>query len=369
MWRSVFLHEFVDRRITNFQALPGAPTPASLTLAATADARAPGNTVTISPGAGFEHVLAAPLPQVIGVSVRVRMIYPINPQPQMFSVARLGSGAELLFWPVSDPLPDGSGTEALARVWVGSGFRNLGNVVLPADRFADFRFDWHTSGQARLLADGRLVAYHNATAPGAVFPVDRVAFGMSAAPASPRPLYRVARVFVRVLERPDALAHLSKLLPKTKPLPDQNRCRLRIIGNALRVADRLRAFMAEAHQTLSQPWNAATGPASGPFRPEAVQAHALATAAVAELVRMLRTGDFAAPERFLEPFGGFLRILRDARPQAFAALVAEVDAIEIVPEECRAILEPGAEDRAALAPIAELLTAASDRVRSIAGGG
>ena len=84
---------------------------------------------------------------------------------------------------------------------------------------------------------------------------------------------------------------------------------------------------------------------------------------------MLRTGDFAAPERFLEPFGGFLRILRDARPQAFAALLAEVDAIEIVPEECRAILEPGSEDRAALAPIAELLTAASDRVRSIAGGG
>ena len=25
MWRSVFLHEFIDRRITNFQALPGAP--------------------------------------------------------------------------------------------------------------------------------------------------------------------------------------------------------------------------------------------------------------------------------------------------------------------------------------------------------
>lgn len=127
--------------------------------------------------------------------------------------------------------------------------------------------------------------------------------------------------------------------------------------------------MAEAHQTLSQPWNAATGPASGPFRPEAVQAHALATAAVAELMRMLRTGDFAAPERFLETFSAFLRILRDARPQAFAALLAEVDAIEIVPEECCTILEPGSEDRAALAPIAELLTAASDRVRSIAGGG
>lgn len=26
MWRSVFLHEFIDRRITNFEAVPGSLT-------------------------------------------------------------------------------------------------------------------------------------------------------------------------------------------------------------------------------------------------------------------------------------------------------------------------------------------------------
>jgi hypothetical protein len=287
----------------------------------------------------------------------------------MFSVVRLGAAAELLFWPESDPLPDLSGTVALARVWVGSGFRNLGNVVLPANRFVEFRFDWHASGQARLLADGRLVAYHNAVAPGVFLNVDRVAFGLgNVQPPSPQPLYHLARVFVRALSRPDAMAHLSKLLPKVEPAPDVNRCRLRIIGNALAVVDRLRAFMGGVHASLSQPWSEQAGPATGPFQPEAVEAHALATTAVGALVDMLRTGDFAAPERFLEPFGKFLRLLREAQPQAFAALAAEIDTMEVVPEDCRAAFEAAEEDMLAFAPIIDLLTQANDLVRTIAGG-
>ena len=230
MWRSVFLHEFLDR-IGNFQALPGRPTPPSFLLAPS-DAAVPGvNAVAISPGSGFEYVLDAPLTEVVGVSARVRLIYPLNPQPRMFSVVRLGGAAELLFWPSQLQLPEShlhlpalSGTVALARVWVGSGFRNLGNVVLPANRYVEFRFDWHASGQARLLADGRLVAYHNAVAPGAILGFDRVAFGMgNVQPPSAQPLYHVSRVFVRALSRPDALAHLSKLLPKVASAPDVDR--------------------------------------------------------------------------------------------------------------------------------------------------
>ena len=369
MWRSVFLHEFIDHRIGNFQALPGRPTPTSFLLAPGDTAGAGVDSVAIRPGAGFEHVLDAPLHQIVGVSARVRILYPLNPQPRMFSVVRLGSAAELLFWPLTDPLPDLSGTVALARVWVGSGFRNLGNVVLPAGRFAEFRFDWHASGQARILEDGRLVAYHNAVAPGALLSVDRVAFGLgNVQPPSPQPLYHLARVFVRALARPDPLAHLSKLLPPVKPAPDVNRCRLRIIGNALAVVERLRAFMGGVHASLSRPWTEQVGPAAGPFRPEAVEAHALATAAVGALATMLKTSDFATPEAFLAPFGKFLRILRDAQPQAFAALAAEIDAMEVVPEDCRAAFEASAEDMAAFAPIIDLLTKANDEVRTIAGG-
>jgi hypothetical protein len=293
----------------------------------------------------------------------------LNPESRMFSVVRLGGAAELLFWPVSDPLPDGSGTMATARVWVGTGFRTLGTVVLPATRFVEFRFDWHASGQARILADGRLVAYHNAVAPGALLNFDRVAFGMgNVAPPAPQPLYHVARVFVRALARPDPLAHLSKLLPPAAATPDVNRCRLRIIGRLLQVVDKLRAFMGNAHLAQSQPWTEQAGPASGPFRPEAVEAHALATAAAAALITMLRTGDFAAADGLLDPLGKFLRLLRDAQPQAFAALAAEIDAMEVVPEDCRAAFEASEEEKAAFAPVIELLARAEALVREIAGG-
>jgi hypothetical protein len=370
MWRSVFLHEFIDHRITNFQALAGNPTPGSLTLTPS-DAAVPGvNAVRINPGAGFEYVLGTPLPQVIGISCRVRLLYPINPQPQMFPVIRLGAGAELLMWPLTHPLPDLTGTLSLARVWIGSGYKNLGNIVLPARNFVEFRFDWHTSGQARILADGRLVAYHNAVSPGVSFAVDRVAFGMpNTQPPSAQPLYQIARVFVRVLQRPDALAHFSKLLPEVNPIPDQNRCRMRVMSNILATVDRLRAFMAAFHQARSQPWSEQTGPAAGPFQPDATKAHTLAVAAVAELVRMLRTNDFAEPQRFLDPFTDFLRILYASQPQQFAALAADLDATKIVPDDCRAMFEAAVdESREALAPIIKLLTEASDRARRIAGG-
>lgn len=235
----------------------------------------------------------------------------------------------------------------------------------------EFRFDWHTSGQARILADGRLVAYHNAVSPGAMFAVDRVAFGMPnmQSPPGSQPLYHVARVFVRVLQRPDALAGLSRLLPKVKVPPDQARCHARVVANALSMVDRLRQFMAQIHQSLSQPWSAQVGPADGPFRPEAVMAHDLATVAVSELVRMLRTSDYTAPDRFLDAFTEFLRILYAAQPQQFAALASELGGIKVVPDACRDVFErvPD-EEKQAFEPIIKLLTEASERVRQIAGG-
>ena len=105
--------------------------------------------------------------------------------------------------------------------------------------------------------------------------------------------------------------------------------------------------MGGTHASLSQPWTEQAGPASGPFRPEAVEAHALVT--------MLRTGDFAAAEGFLDPLAKFLRVLRDTQPQAFAALAAVIDAMQVVPDDCRAAFEASEEEKAAFAPIVELL--------------
>lgn len=370
MWRSVFLHEFIDHRVSNFQALDGRATPASLALQPGPHAIPGVNSLRMVAGTGFDYAFDEPMQRVIGISCRVRVKYDLNFPTHMFPVIRLGSGFELLLWPQSHPIPDLSGTLSLARVWVGNGFKNLGNILLSATHFMDLRFDWHTSGQARILINGQLAAYHNAVAPGAVLPVDRVAFGLATvAPGSNNVVYHVSRVFVRVLERQDSFAHLSKFLPKVKPTPDYNRCRLRITGNVLAIVDRLRQFMAAFHQSTSQVWTQQAGPASGPFQQQAIDAHALSTASVAELVRMLRTGDYSKPERFLDPFAAFLRILRAAQPAQFATLAAEIEAAEIVPDDCREALSASVGDqRDAFAPLIEIMTEAADRVRQVAGG-
>ena len=204
-----------------------------------------------------------------------------------------------------------------------------------------------------------------------MFAVDRVAFGMpNVAPPSPRPLYHVARVFVRVLERPDALAHVSKLLPKTKPVPDQNRCRLRILGNALAVVDRLRQFMAAVHQDLSQPWSEQAEPGIG-----AVPAGGGRGACAREGGGGRAGGDAAhrrlrrAPSASSTRSPGSSASSHATRPQEFAALAAEFDAARSCPTTAARRCEPSDEDREPPSrPIVELLTEASDQVRRVAGG-
>jgi hypothetical protein len=365
MWRSVFLHEFLDHRLDNYQALPGTASH-SLSLTSEADG---SQTVAIHPGAAFEHRLSAPLQEVIGISCRVRLMYPLNPLGQMFPVMQLGSNAELLLWPETHPLPGERHIRALVRVFVGGQFKNLGNVELPVTQFEELRFDWHTSGQARILMNGRLVAYHNALAPGAVLGVDRVVFGMPGQPPGP-PLYRVARVFVRLLERPDALGHFARLLPTmVTPTTPPNRCAEQVTVNVLEFADRLRQFMASVHQQLSQPWTRDTGPSTGPFRPEAIEAHNLAVTAMTALAQMMRASDYSSADRFLDPLEGFLRIFYAVNPARFKVLADEIDSAPVIPDDCRAMFAAAANaNELGLMPLVKVLAEAADRIRSIAGG-
>lgn len=368
MWRSVLLHEFIDHRIGNFQAMSGRATPASLALRPEPDALPGTNAVRIGRGRAFEYVLQAPLPQVIGMSCRVRLAYPLTSQAHLFPIIGLGPALEVLLFPQTHPTPDLQGTMANVHVRLGNAHLNFGLVRLPAQTVTDLRFDWHVSGQARVSADGKLIAYTNAATPGAAYDIQRLVVGAPLEPVAP-PSYVVSRVFVRVLLRADALARFSQLLPPVQVEPgDPDRCRRRIAFNLVKVVERLRGFMTSVHQVLSQPWTESFGPADGPFRPEAVKAHALATAAGAALATMLRSGDVSAPERFLDPFTGFLRIVRAARPSEFAALLAELDAMVVVPEACRAALAADATRNAdALAAVIGLLEAATDRLRLVAG--
>jgi hypothetical protein len=371
MWRSVLLHAFPDEDIGSLQALPGSLTPDTLAL------NPHRGGVQITPGRGFEYSLAQPLDDIIGVSGRVRLRYPIQGVTHPVPIMRAGDTAAFGVQPL--PLDPGAinppelAAPARTLLRIEATEVQLGVVMLPHRRFVNLRFDWHTSGQARLLLDGRLVGYQNALSPAARLTVADIAFGLADWPSTATsPRYEVGRLFVRALARSDSLAAVSREFPAID-LPDDDlfaRCRLRMTVNLLAKLDRLRAFMAQVHQALSQPWSQEAGPAEGPFTPDATLAHDLSRRAVVELRSMLRSGDFTMPERFLAPFTQCLEILHRALPAEFQQLAAELGEPPVIPEECRAAIEEvlaqGRRD-AASASFLALLAEANERINQIVG--
>lgn len=370
MWRSVFLHEFPDPRIRSFQSLPGAvsPTTQALALEPAADRFA----LPLLAGQMFEFAPAQPLREIIGVSMRLR----VKGSTSGFissALFRFSAGVDLDLLIRRPRFSSSRPTDATVRA--GAAGIDFPAALPTLDGFTDLRMDWHTSGQARVWADGRHVGYHNAVAPGAVLQLDRVAFGLPV--PEPEEFHRLARrftvtrVFVRALARPDTLAAFTRRLPAPADSDDDllQKCRLIAQGNVLRTVDRLRAFMSQAHAALTRPWTAPGGPAAGPFEPAATEAHELAVAAGAALFDMMRTADYSAPEAFLVPFEAFLRILHDTLAAEFSSLAAELRDLPVVPEECRPVMTQALDaQRAELAPLIDLLTAASDRVRAVAEG-
>jgi len=370
MWRSVFLHEFIDHRIDNFQALPGRPQPPSFLLAPQRDPATGVNSILIRGGSHFDYRFTTPLTDIIGISGRVRLHYPAAQPDFAFPILDLGS-ASLAIKTESSPT-DVSTTLTSPALSIGASFSPFRLVNLPATRYVDFRFDWSTSGQARILQDGQLVAYRHSASPGAAITVDRVVFGLpNIQPGPGVPSYRIARVFVRLLSRVDTLAFISRLLPDVKLDDDpKNRCTQTAVAGLLAMADRLRQFMATVHPALSRSWSAQSGPAEGPLDELAIKAHALAVKAGAELVTMLRTGEFGAPNRFLIPFTRFLRILHDTKPAEFDALAAELLNTTVVEDDCKKMFESAAKEHyAAFQPLIDLLTTANTQIQRIASGG
>jgi hypothetical protein len=312
MWKSLFLHEFLDKNPRIFKARPGH---------VTSTLRSPiHGEVFLNPGEGLTHEFLTPVNDVIGLSGRLSLHIPgfANPPGPL----RLGNGVSF-----SVATHDESGALVPTGVLVTL---KIGNQSLQATApvshagFQEFRFDWHTSGQARITNDGTLIGYHNAIATGATLQVPSIAFGMgadmAAEPCSAR------KVFVRALRRPDALATLISLLPAIQlPTdPEQRKCLGGIGVEAIRKLDRLRPLMAKFHQTTSQPWTAATGPGAGPFQPAATLAHARALNSGRELVRLLHKRVYAKSTNLLLLLARFLRDIRTVLPAEFKSLAKEI---------------------------------------------
>jgi len=189
MWRSVLLYEYSDQDPRSLLALPGR-------LSASSPAPQPSEgTVLITPDRSLHYVLDTPLVDVIGISCLLRIRHPQQVLSSSRQIIRLSDAFELGLEPLTT-------FQALVRVRLQGRRHDLGQLASPNPRFAELRFDWHTSGQTFLRVDGRLVGYHDALSPGARLTIDDVAFGfLESVPPSPDPSNQIGRFFLRALRR------------------------------------------------------------------------------------------------------------------------------------------------------------------------
>ena len=157
MWRSIFLHEFIDHKLSNFQAVAGHATPASFGLTPKPAPISGINSVAVVPGKGFEYLLEQPLEQIIGISCHLRVSYPLpNPASshvRAVNILSLGPKAFIQLLAVPELVPDPNKTTAMTGLFIGQSSASMGLVKLPASSFTDLRFDWHTSGKTYLRVD------------------------------------------------------------------------------------------------------------------------------------------------------------------------------------------------------------------------
>jgi hypothetical protein len=189
MWRSVLLHNFPDTNIRPLQGLPGSLSPGSLALSPSE------GTVLIAPGRSLHYVLDTPLVDVIGVSCLLRFKHPGRTVNSSLRILRLGDEFDLSLEPLTT-------FQAGVRIRLHRAWHDIGQLPNPSTRFAELRFDWHTSGKTYLRVDGRLVGYHDALSRGARLSIEDVTFGSpESLPTSSDPHYQLGEFFVRALSR------------------------------------------------------------------------------------------------------------------------------------------------------------------------
>lgn len=372
MWRAILLHEFPDGNIRNFQAIAGSLQTANMG----AQGGAAGNrdtSVSVTPGTGFSYQFAEPLAEVIGVSIRLRLRYPVQGITDPVPLVQLGDGVEIRIQPFIDPQFNRAelGAPAKGLLRLGTSEFDLGGLILPHRRFTDIRFDWHSSGQARLLQNKKLIGYQHSVATQSHFELNGIRFGLLDLPAVSNPRYQLQYVFVRAMKRADSLADFTGLLPELTAPEDPMMARCRELSTIKMIAavEQLRAFMATFHSNFSEKWSIHNGPAGGPFKEESLHTHKQAITAMLALSTMIRKNDFSAPNDFLDPFEKFLHILHSAMPTEFDHLASELSTSLSLSPQCKSILENHFSAQVeTIKPLVDLLASAADRIKTIVGG-
>jgi len=358
VWSPAFQHQFLDGNLLNFSAAPGS-----------------------APNISFETVLVRPTPppDQRGFPVRPGNRFRYQFEPGLFG-SIIGADINLdIAFPPESGTADTSGNVTLANGAIRLMFNFLGGssgpppivrilllvnndgmVLSPRyDPSAPIRIQarWHTHGQGQIWINGGLRRYDPALAPGSSFTIEELAFGhhdtTTINPSAPTLLLR--RIGVKLLRDNDALRSLDRLFPISEPVSLTEDCRRKLEEIERATFSEIRAFMQRSIVRLTSAWQ--DGTPGGPFTPEAVAAHAAATAAGRAFVQFMLHHPGGDPDLINQKLEEFLILIRAADPAAYDEAIRRLDDIpQPLDADCLAQLQPLVQVYGArLQPVVDLL--------------
>jgi hypothetical protein len=366
VWKSVFLHEFLDGNPGNLHAVPGqlsvlpggpviGPTPAP-----------PG--FAISPGRSLGYQFARPFDNVVGVDLSVDILFPLQPGVQDFPLVALAGGRVTLSMGHLEFIDPGYTPETgrcRIALTVDGQVMEFDQLVVRHRQTTRFRVRWHTHGQGQIWHDGVLRAYEPGFAVGHSFPIDGILVGgPQGAPAAPSPHFLARRVYLKLVRRDDALGELVKHVPIDVSALPRTDCAIAARGLFNELLADMRKFMGESVLKLTASWR--EGQAHGPFSPEAVAAHDAAVGAAKAFAAFLDGRKQADAESFLKQATKFLNIIAATDRSRYNLLISELEErAERFDPACRAAMEPlRAANTATIKPFVRLLDATWERTKA-----
>jgi hypothetical protein len=353
VWSPAFQHQFLDGNLLNFSAAPGA-----------------------DPDIAFEApiVRPPPPPNARGFPVRPGNRFTYTFEPGLFgNVIGADIKLDIAFPPAATGQTSGTVVLGNDTIRLLLGFINgnariqlvvNGHFLAAVDQFdpaAPLRIHarWHTHGPGQISVNGNLRSYDPALVQGAKFTIERLAFGHhSLTPSAPSvPAFVIRRIAVKLLRDDDSARCLDRLFPLTDAPPLDERCRRQLASAENAMLAEMRAFMQQAVEKLSTPWN--VGQPGGPFTPEGLAAHQAAVTAGKAFVEFLLERPGSDPQLVQTKFGEFLKTVRETDPAAYDQAIARLRAMPSPYDAgCYAQLQPAIQqNRTKLQPIVDLLEA------------
>jgi hypothetical protein len=353
VWHSIFLQDFHDHNLWNFNAVPGhlvtSPEPPAISGDPTQ-----GLGASLSPGHWYRFATEAPITGIVGVNIALRVHIPVTSAQNFNDPITLVSIGDQLRLSAQFRLPlEATDTTAMGSLRFRVGGSTFEWTSFPIDRLrhTQLRVNWYTNGQVKLSAS------------------DIVAGDLSlSATTLPGSHYRLTFLHIRLLREHDALRDLATLLSLNLPNdPRLEQCTLLIRARHLAILDRIRAFMTRFSQMTTNTWQA--GDAGTPFSAAAVDMHRLAKEALLAFLQFLEAPEKGDANECLDKFRKFFDLLRMHAPDDWNAMLNELGQVPLVSPECRSLAEAMiAANQPQLAPLLHLIEAIAE-LATIGGDG